>query len=83
MVTSADADRIRARFGYWVRYDGRVLRRHNETFWMWPASRTEMIAELEEGGFIALPERPDPSVLAARLVRPGPVLPGRPPPAVP
>lgn len=70
MVTSADEDRIRARFDYWVRGDGRVLRRHDETFWMWPASRAEVIAELKEEGFIALPERPDPSVLAVRLARP-------------
>jgi hypothetical protein len=70
MVTSADVDRIRARFDYWVRDDGRVLRRHDETFWMWPASRAEMIAELEENGFAALPERLDPSVLAVRLARP-------------
>lgn len=70
MVTSADGDRIRARFDYWVRGDGRVLRRHAETFWMWPASRAEMIAELEEEGFLALPERPDASVLAVRPARP-------------
>lgn len=70
MVTSADADRIRARFEYWVRDDGRVLRRHDETFWMWPASRTELIAELERGGFTALPERPDPALLAVRRARP-------------
>ncbi|WP_159038140.1 class I SAM-dependent methyltransferase [Streptomyces sp. WM6386] len=67
MVTSADVDRIRTRFDYWVREDGRVLRRHDETFWMWPLSRPEMIAELRKEGFIALPERPDPSVLALRL----------------
>jgi trans-aconitate methyltransferase len=70
MVTSADVDRIRARFEYWVHDDGRVLRRHDETFWMWPATRTEMIAELERGGFIPLPERSDPSVLAVRRARP-------------
>lgn len=70
MVMSADMDRIRARFDYWVRGDGRVLRRYDETFWMWPASRAEMIAELEEEGFVALPERPDASVLAVRPARP-------------
>lgn len=67
LVTSADADRIRARFDYWVRGDGRVLRRYEETFWMWPASRAQLIAELEEEGLRALPERPDPSALALRL----------------
>ncbi|MEH0580656.1 hypothetical protein QBA54_40940 [Streptomyces sp. B21-108] len=68
--TSADADRIRARFDYWVRGDGRVPRRHDETFWMWP-TRAQMTAELEEEeGFVALPQRPDPSVLAVRLARP-------------
>lgn len=29
-----------------------------------------MVAEPEKNGFIALPERPDPSVLAVHLVRP-------------
>ncbi|CAM5281372.1 hypothetical protein [Streptomyces canus] len=67
MVTSADEDRIRARFDHWVRGDERVLRRHDETFWMRPASRAEPIAALKEDGFIALPERPDPSVLAVGL----------------
>lgn len=38
MVTSADVDRIRARFAYWVRDDGHVLRRHDETSRLWPAS---------------------------------------------
>lgn len=70
LVTSAEAGRIRARFDYWVCGDGRVLRRHDETFWMWPASRGQLIAELEEEDFIALPARPDPSVLAVRLARP-------------
>lgn len=37
---------------------------------MWPASRAEMIAELEEEGFVALPERPDASVPAVRPARP-------------
>ncbi|MCX5063510.1 hypothetical protein OOK12_42205 [Streptomyces sp. NBC_00452] len=54
----------------WVCGDGRVLRRHHETFWMWPAPRGEVIAELEERGFVPLPERPDPSVLAVRLAQP-------------
>ncbi|MGQ4386285.1 methyltransferase [Streptomyces sp. SAS_270] len=67
MVTSADVGRIRARFDYWVREDGRVLRRHDETFWMLPVPRAEMIAELREEGLFALPERPDPSVPALRL----------------
>ncbi|WP_427917317.1 class I SAM-dependent methyltransferase [Streptomyces sp. cg40] len=66
IMTSPDVDRIRARFDYWVREHGRVLRQHDETFWMWPASRTELIAELEEAGLVALPERRDPSVLAVR-----------------
>lgn len=70
LVTSAEAGRIRARFDYWVCGDGRVLRRHDETFWMWPASREQLIEELEKEGFTALPERPDPSVLAVRLAPP-------------
>jgi SAM-dependent methyltransferase len=70
LVMSADVDRIRARFDYWVRGDGRVLRRHDETFSLWPASRAELIAELAEAGFVPLLERPDPSVLAVRLAQP-------------
>ncbi|WP_236584803.1 class I SAM-dependent methyltransferase [Streptomyces sp. MBT53] len=70
IMTSPDVDRIRARFDYWVRESGRVLRRHDETFWMWPASRTELIVELEEAGLVALPERRDPAVLAVRRAGP-------------
>ncbi|MER5436713.1 class I SAM-dependent methyltransferase [Streptomyces sp. NPDC002588] len=69
MVASADVNRIRTRFEYWVRGEGGVLRQHNETFWMWPASRTKVIGELEECGFSPLPERADASVLAVRLGR--------------
>ncbi|WP_225859519.1 class I SAM-dependent methyltransferase [Streptomyces albicerus] len=69
MVTSAAMNRIRARFDYWVRNEGGVLREHNETFWMWPASRTKVIGELEKSGFAPLPERADPAVLAVRLRR--------------
>lgn len=69
MVASADADRILARFDYWVRGAGRVLRRHDETFWMWPASRAQIAAELAEHGFVPVPKRTDPTVLAVRLER--------------
>ncbi|MEU0075852.1 class I SAM-dependent methyltransferase [Streptomyces sp. NPDC006332] len=69
MVASADANRIRTRFEYWVRGEGVVLREHNETFWMWPASRTKVIGELEKCGFAPLPERADSSVLAVRRRR--------------
>lgn len=69
MVASADVNRIRTRFDYWVRDEGGLLREHNETFWMWPASRTKMIGELAESGFAPLPERADPAVLAVRLSR--------------
>lgn len=67
MVASADVNRIRTRFDYWVRGEGGVLQEHNDTFWLWPTSRSEVIGELEEYGFAALPERADPAVLAARL----------------
>ncbi|MFE7837018.1 class I SAM-dependent methyltransferase [Streptomyces sp. NPDC057474] len=70
MVASVDVDRIRTRFDYWVRGEGGVLREHHETFWMWPAGRTEVIGELRQSGFAALPERADPAaVLAVRLLR--------------
>jgi len=67
MVASADMNRIRTRFDYWVRNEGGVLREHNETFWMWPASRTQVIGELAKSGFTPLPERADLAVLAVRL----------------
>lgn len=69
MVTSADANRIRARFEYWVRGEGGVLREHQETFWMWPTDRRKMIGELAESGFTPLPGRAGRGVLAVRLVR--------------
>ncbi|WP_238431965.1 class I SAM-dependent methyltransferase [Streptomyces cavernae] len=69
MVASADVNRIRTRFEYWVRGEGGVLREHTETFWMWPTARTEVIGELEKSGFAPLPERADPAVLAVRLTR--------------
>ncbi|MEV8427129.1 class I SAM-dependent methyltransferase [Streptomyces sp. HUAS 31] len=69
MVMSADADRIRTRFDYWVGGARGVLREYTETFWMWPASRTEVIAELAGSGFVPLPRRADPAVLAVRLAR--------------
>ncbi|MET7889789.1 hypothetical protein [Streptomyces mirabilis] len=46
-----------------------VLREHSETFWMWPASRTKVIAEWAEYGFATLPAQADPAVLAVRLGR--------------
>jgi SAM-dependent methyltransferase len=67
MVASAEVNRIRTRFDYWVRDEGGLLRKHSETFWMWPASRTKVIKELEGSGFAPLPERADPAVLAVRL----------------
>ncbi|MGP4052027.1 class I SAM-dependent methyltransferase [Streptomyces sp. 2A115] len=67
MVMSADEGRIRTRFGYWVRGSGGALREHIETFWMWPATRAEMISDLEEHGFTPLPGRTDPVVLAMTL----------------
>ncbi|AZQ32766.1 class I SAM-dependent methyltransferase [Streptomyces cyaneochromogenes] len=69
MVMSADADRIRTRFDYWVRGESGVLRAYTETFWMWPASRAEVLGELAQCGFVPLPERADPAVLAVRLGR--------------
>ncbi|WP_232838278.1 methyltransferase [Streptomyces geranii] len=69
VVASADGDRIRTRFDYWVRGEGGVLREHHETFWMWPAARGRVIGELASAGFAPLPGRTDPAVLAVRLVR--------------
>ncbi|MFJ8024755.1 methyltransferase [Streptomyces sp. NPDC096311] len=76
MVMSADGARIRARFDYWVRAGRRVLREHTETFWMWPASRAEVIGELRAHGFKPLPDPTDESVLALALDDSGPGSPG-------
>ncbi|MFJ8630354.1 class I SAM-dependent methyltransferase [Streptomyces sp. NPDC093568] len=70
MVMSADADRIRTRFDYWVRGARGVLREYTETFWMWPASRAEVTGELAGSGFVPLPEGDEPAVLTVRLGRP-------------
>ncbi|SHI74676.1 hypothetical protein SAMN05444521_8422 [Streptomyces sp. 3214.6] len=67
MVLSAEGDRIRTRFDYWVRENGLLLREHTETFWMWPTSRTEMIKDLEAHGFVPQPTWEDPAVLAMTL----------------
>jgi hypothetical protein len=67
MVLSAEGDRIRTRFDYWVRESGLMLREHTETFWMWPASRTEMTKDLEDHGIVPQPACEDPGVLAMTL----------------
>ncbi|MEU3188220.1 class I SAM-dependent methyltransferase [Streptomyces sp. NPDC006923] len=69
MVMSVEAGRIRTRCDYWVRGSAGGLREHTETFWLWPASRIEMISELAEHGFVLRPARDDPAVVAMTLVR--------------
>ncbi len=64
---SPAVNRIRTRFHYWVRSDEGVLREDDETFWMWPVPRADVVAELEGSGFVALPPRADPAVLAVQL----------------
>jgi SAM-dependent methyltransferase len=64
MVMSAAGDRIRARASYWVREGEHILRGHTETFWMWPATRAEMLSDLERHGFAPLPWHGDAAVLA-------------------
>ncbi|MGW2051751.1 class I SAM-dependent methyltransferase [Streptomyces sp. NPDC001858] len=69
MRSRADGDRIRTRFSYWVRDEvgsGEVLREHTETFWLWPASRAQLIGELAESGFAPPTEDSDRTVLAVR-----------------
>ncbi|MGA4961965.1 class I SAM-dependent methyltransferase [Streptomyces pseudogriseolus] len=65
MVTSPAGDRIRARFDYWVRGGRAAPRCHSETFWMWPATRVDILAALRRHGFDALPPHHDSGVLAA------------------
>ncbi|MFD7677424.1 class I SAM-dependent methyltransferase [Streptomyces sp. NPDC060187] len=67
VVMSPAINRIRTRFHYWVRSEEGVVREHDEAFWMWPSSRDQLIVELEGSGFVALPERADPAVLALEL----------------
>jgi SAM-dependent methyltransferase len=70
MVMSTAGDRIRTRVDYWVRGVEGVLREHTETFWMWPASRSQMIDDLERYGFVPLPGHDDPAFLAVTLRAP-------------
>ncbi|MEU1701733.1 hypothetical protein [Streptomyces pseudogriseolus] len=65
MVMSPAGDRIRARFDYWVRGGRAAPRCHSETFWMWPATRVDILADLRRHGFDALPPHHDSAVLAA------------------
>ncbi|MEU4013580.1 hypothetical protein [Streptomyces pseudogriseolus] len=46
MVTFSAGDRIRARFDYWVRGGRAAPRCHSETFWRWPATRVDILADL-------------------------------------
>lgn len=64
MVTCPAGDRIRTRFDYWVRGAHGVVRRHTETFWMWPATRSEILTALRRHGFVSSAARHDPAVLA-------------------
>ncbi|MEU4657779.1 class I SAM-dependent methyltransferase [Streptomyces sp. NPDC023723] len=67
MVMSAVGDRIRARVDYRVRARGSVLREHTETFWMWPASRSALVRDLEHHGFVPSPRPTDAAVLEMTL----------------
>ncbi|MFG3297034.1 class I SAM-dependent methyltransferase [Streptomyces sp. NPDC048179] len=70
MVMSRAGDRIRTCVDYWVRSEEGVLREHTETFWMWPASRSALLGDLEQHGFVPLPGHDDPEVLAVALHAP-------------
>ncbi|MGA5550942.1 hypothetical protein [Streptomyces pseudogriseolus] len=39
--------------------------RQSGTFWMWPATRVDILADLRRHGFDALPPHHDSAVLAA------------------
>ncbi|MGW2458001.1 class I SAM-dependent methyltransferase [Streptomyces sp. NPDC004457] len=67
MVMSTAGNRIHTRADYWVRSTEGVLREHTETFWMWPASRAQVIDDLKQHGFVPLPGHDDPAVLAVTL----------------
>ncbi|ROQ60169.1 methyltransferase family protein [Streptomyces sp. 840.1] len=67
MVMSAVGGRIRARAHYWVRAQGCMLQEHTETFWMWPASRSALVRDLERHGFTPSSGPTDAAVLAMTL----------------
>ncbi|MFJ4833713.1 class I SAM-dependent methyltransferase [Streptomyces sp. NPDC088747] len=67
MVMSAAGPRIRTRVDYWVRGTHGLLRQHTETFWMWPATRSDLVADLERYGLTVSSARQDPAVLAMTL----------------
>ncbi|MFJ3671153.1 class I SAM-dependent methyltransferase [Streptomyces sp. NPDC090106] len=69
ITMSAAGHRIRTRVDYWVRQAEHVLREHTETFWMWPATRSRLAAELAPHGFVPLPGPGDPRLLAVTLPR--------------
>ncbi|MFD6292856.1 class I SAM-dependent methyltransferase [Streptomyces sp. NPDC060205] len=69
MVMSAAGPRIRTRVDYWVRGTHGLLGEHTETFWMWPATRSDLIADLRRHGFAVSSARHDPAVLAVTLGR--------------
>ncbi|MGX1672624.1 class I SAM-dependent methyltransferase [Streptomyces sp. NPDC055400] len=60
-----DAGTVRMVFTYHVERDGRVLRRQRETFELWPASASQIGAELEAQG-LQVVHAPRPDLLAAR-----------------
>ncbi|MEU3792491.1 class I SAM-dependent methyltransferase [Streptomyces fructofermentans] len=67
MVMSAAGPRIRTRVEYWVRGTQGLLRQHTETFWMWPATRSDLTADLRRHGFTVSSAHHDPAVLAVTL----------------
>ncbi|MFF1568223.1 class I SAM-dependent methyltransferase [Streptomyces sp. NPDC058293] len=69
MTMSAAGYRIRTRVDYRVTNAGSVLREHTEAFWMWPATRTRLVDELAQHGFVPLPGHNDPQLLAVTLRR--------------
>jgi SAM-dependent methyltransferase len=60
-----DAGILRMVFTYHVERDGRVLRQQRETFELWPASASQIGAELEAQGLHVV-HAPRPDLLAAR-----------------
>ncbi|MFG2662538.1 hypothetical protein, partial [Streptomyces sp. NPDC048425] len=60
-----DAGIVRMVFTYHVERDGRVLRRQQETFELWPASASQIGAELEAQG-LQVVRAPSADLLAAR-----------------
>ncbi|WP_406385997.1 class I SAM-dependent methyltransferase [Streptomyces sp. NBC_00211] len=76
VTARAEHDRIRCDYAYLVCRQGRVLRRAQETFLLWPLTRQALGAELADAGLVLEGGLPPDLVRVRRAIAPG--LPHRP-----